>query len=166
MPNDIRLHGYLDNKIEYYAITAGGDAHQRYFFNIDQNQEGEIRFFSPGNEFIIGRTGVSHRGNGGSFCEYMFGVDQPLVDQAKGDVINRLVIYGTHYDLKSGSLKFADRTDSALTYEKIFFDGNAIANYFFFVHAEGLNRTVRKQQEELLRTLGKSLKRSTAVALV
>jgi uncharacterized protein (TIGR04442 family) len=163
MPNDIRLHGYLDNQIEYYAIVAGVDAFQRYFFNIDQSREGEVRFFCPGNEFIIGRGGISHQGNGGSFCEYMFGVDQPLADQAKGDVINRLVMFGTRYDQQSGALRFDEQTDGALSYEKIFFDGNAVSNYFFFVHAEGLGKTVIKQQEELLRLLGKSLKRSTAI---
>ena len=33
MQKDIRLHGLIDNNIEYYAIVAGIDAHQRYFFN-------------------------------------------------------------------------------------------------------------------------------------
>jgi len=163
MYNDIRLHGYLDNKIEYYAIAAGVDAHKRYFFNVDQGTAGEIRFFSANNEFIIGRNGISHQGNGGSFCEYMFGVDQPLADQAKSDVSNRLVIFGTHIDQKSATLKFSERTDGALSYEKIFFDGNAIANYFFFVQTDGLGRTTKKQQEELLKRLGKSLKRSRSV---
>src|SRR6266568_3081456 len=151
MHKDIRLHGFLDNRIEYYAIAAGSDAHRRFFFNMDQQDDGEIRFFSPGNEFVIGRHGISHRGNGGSFCEYMFGVDQPLADQAKGDVLNRLVMYGTSYDQKSGALRFDDRTDGTLSYEKIFFDGNAVANYFFFVQDESLGATPKRQQQELLR---------------
>src|SRR5512133_765931 len=160
MYKDIRLHGSLNNLIEYYAVAAGVDAHKRYFFNLDQSSEGELRFFSASNEFVIRANGISHLGNGGSFCEYMFGVDQPLTDMAKGDVINRLVMYGTHYDQKSGSLKFGARTDGTLTYEKIFFDGNAVTNYFFFIHADSLSAAVTEQQELILRRLGKFLKRS------
>ncbi|HEY5974384.1 MAG TPA: TIGR04442 family protein, partial [Geobacteraceae bacterium] len=164
MHKDIRLHGILDNQIEYYAIAAGVDAYRRYFFNIDEGSEGTIRFFSPSNEFTIGLDGIGHRGNGGSFCEYMFGVDQPLADQAKSDVINRLVMYGTHYAQKAGELRFNDRTDGSLTYEKIFFDGNAVTNYFFFIQSEKLGNAPKLQQQELLRRLGKTLKRSTAIA--
>jgi len=163
MYKDIRLHGSLENRIEYYAIAAGVDAHKRYFFNVDQSSDEEIRFFSASNEFVIGRHGIIHRGNGGSFCEYMFGVDQPLTDMAKGDVINRLVMYGTHYDLKTNTLRFGDRTDGSLTYDKIFFDGNAVANYFFFVHTEHLGAAVKQQQELILRRIGKTLKRSVAI---
>lgn len=164
MYRDIRLHGFVDRLIEYYAIAAGRDTHQRYFFTSEQGDEGAIRFFSPGNEFIIGTGGIEHRGNGGSFCEYMFGVDQPVSDLAKGDVINRLVMYGTHYDNRTGSLRIGERTDGAITFEKIFFDGNAICNYFFFIHDESLGKGLRTQQEELLRRFGKVLKRSTAIA--
>jgi uncharacterized protein (TIGR04442 family) len=163
MYKDIRLHGSLENRIEYYAIAAGVDSHKRYFFNIDQSSDEELRFFSASNEFIIGQHGIKHRGNGGSFCEYMFGVDQPFTDMAKGDVINRLVMYGTRYDQKAGTLKFDDRTDGSLTYEKIFFDGNAVTNYFFFIHSESFDASVKAQQELILRRVGKTLKRSVAI---
>jgi len=163
MYKDIRLHGSLENKIEYYAIAAGVDAHKRYFFNLDQSSDAELRFFSTNNELVIDQQGIKHRGNGGSFCEYMFGVDQPLTDMAKGDVINRLVLYGTHYDQKAGALIFSDRTDGTLTYDKIFFDGNAVTNYFFFIHSSSFNEAVKKQQELILRRLGKILKRSIAI---
>jgi uncharacterized protein (TIGR04442 family) len=82
---------------------------------------------------------------------------------AKGDVINRLVLYGTHYDQKAGTLRFSDRTDGSLTYDKIFFDGNAVTNYFFFIHLNNLSPHVKEQQELILRRLGKSLKRSIAI---
>jgi len=163
MYKDIRLHGSLENSIEYYAVAAGVDAHKRYFFNLDQSSESELRFFSANNEFVIGSQGISHRGNGGSFCEYMFGVDQPLTDMAKGDVINRLVMYGTHYDNKAGALKFGDRTDGTLSHDKIFFDGNAVTNYFFFLHTDTLSPSIQEQQETILRRLGKALKRSLAI---
>jgi len=163
MFKDIRLHGSLKNRIEYYAIAAGVDAHKRYFFNVDQSNDNGLRFFSASNEFIIGANGITHRGNGGSFCEYMFGVDQPLTDMAKGDVINRLVMYGTHVDQKTNTLKFSDRTDGSLTYDKIFFDGNAVANYFFFIHKESFGSSIKDQQELILRRLGKFLKRSVSI---
>jgi uncharacterized protein (TIGR04442 family) len=163
MHKDIRLHGYVAKYIEYYAIAAGGEAHKRYFFNIDQQDDDELRFFSPGNEFVLGPEGVSYRGSGGSFCEYMFGVDQPIADLAKGDVINRLVMYGARYDSDSGTLKFSDQTDGFQSYEKIFFDGNAVCNYFFFVQSERIRGPLKKQQELLLKHLGKTIKRSVAV---
>ncbi len=162
MQKDIRLHGLIDEQVEYYAIVAGFDAHQRYFFN-QGNDDGILRFFSPGNEFIIGADGVSYRGNGGSFCEYMFGVDQPISDLAKGDVINRLVIYGARYDAAAGALEFSDATAGAQSYEKIFFDGNAVYNYFFFINSDRIGGPPSEQQEELVKLLGKAIKRSVAV---
>ena len=58
----------------------------------------QIRFFSRGNEFTISETGVSYRGTGGSFCEYMFGVEKPLADMEKEDVLNRLIMFGAFMD--------------------------------------------------------------------
>jgi uncharacterized protein (TIGR04442 family) len=163
MHRDIRHHGVTDKYIEYFAIAASVDAHKRFFFNADQTDNGELRFFSPGNEFVIGQDGVYHNGNGGTFCEYMFGVDQPIADLAKGDVINRLVLYGGRYDSGTGSLRFTDRTEGHQSYEKIFFDGNAVCNYFFFVNSDKIKGPLKKQQEELLKLLGKSIKRSVVV---
>lgn len=163
MHRDIRHHGIADKYIEYFAIAASVDARKRFFFNADQTDSGELRFFSPGNEFVIGQDGVYHNGNGGTFCEYMFGVDQPIADLAKGDVINRLVLYGGRYDSGTGSLRFTDRTEGRQSYEKIFFDGNAVCNYFFFVNSDKIKGPLKKQQEELLKLLGKSIKRSVAV---
>jgi uncharacterized protein (TIGR04442 family) len=163
MFRDIRLHGYANDQIEFYAITAGTEAYNRYFFNTDHADAQEIRFFSPGNEFVIGRDGISHRGNGGSFCEYMFGVDQPIADLAKEDVSNRLIVYGTHYDNRSGTLKFSDRTDGYHSYEKIFFDGNAVFNYFFALTGADFSGALHEQQERIVKVLGKAMKRSCAV---
>jgi uncharacterized protein (TIGR04442 family) len=163
MFRDIRLHGYANDQIEFYAITAGTEAYNRYFFNTDNADGQEIRFFSPGNEFIIGRDGISHRGNGGSFCEYMFGVDQPIADLAKEEVSNRLIVYGTHYDNRTGTLKFSDRTDGYHSYDKIFFDGNALFNYFFALTGADFSGALHEQQERIVKILGKALKRSSAV---
>ena len=161
--NDIRLHGCIGKDIEYFAIVAGTGAHNRFFFNTDQGDGQILRFFCPGNEFIIGKEAVHHNGNGGSFCEYMFGVDQPIADLAKEDVINRLVMYGTHYDPHKGTLKFSKRTEGSQTYEKIFFDGNAVCNYFFCIDSRKISGSAEKQQEAIVKLLGKGFKRSTAV---
>jgi uncharacterized protein (TIGR04442 family) len=164
MHEDIRLHGFMGESIEYFAVTSGIDAHKRYFFNIDHKDDDQIRIFAPGSEIVLGPEGVSHQGIGGSFCEYMFGVDQPITDMAKGDVKNRLVMFGGHYDNESGTLRFSDMTSGFQSYEKIFFDGNAVCNYFFFLHSPGLAAPLKKQQEQLLRLLGKSVKRSAAIS--
>jgi uncharacterized protein (TIGR04442 family) len=160
MHQEIRLHGHIDDTVEYFATAAARDAYRSYFY---ETTETGLRFFSPGNDFILTPDGVSHRGNGGSFCEYMFGVDQPLADLAKGDVSNRLVLYGASYQDK-GKLFFTDHTDGAQNYEKIFFEGNAVANHFFFLTGS-VAGTLRQQQEGILRLLGKLLKRSSAVGL-
>mgnify|MGYP001423194481 CR=1 FL=1 len=163
MRKDIRLHGITEEGIEYYAFLAGAEVCERFSYSFGDGEQDEVRFFSPGNEFIIGRKKISHAGNGGSFCEYMFGIDQPLADLAKGDVLNRLTMYGAHYSDESGNLQFTDRTEGTQSYEKIFFDGNAVCNYFFFVNSSLFHGPLRKQQKELLRALGKIIKRSDAV---
>ncbi|ORJ61276.1 TIGR04442 family protein [Geothermobacter hydrogeniphilus] len=158
MHQEIRLHGHLDETIEYFASVAGRDVRQSYFY--EQDGHG-LRIFSPGNEFVLSSDGISHRGNGGSFCEYMFGVDQPLADLAKGDIRNRLALYGATYSDRH-ELLFTDRTDGSSSYDKIFLEGNAVCNYFFFLSGSVSGRR-REQQEEIARLLGKQLKRSPHV---
>lgn len=162
MHKDIRLHGQTGDQIEYFVMVAGTDAYQRYFFNVVQDED-HLRIFSPGNEFIIAPEGISYQGNGGYFCEYMFGVDQPSSDLSKPDIINRLVMYGARSDDTSGAIHFSDRTQGRETYENIFFEGNAVCNYFFFIHSNLLSRKLKNQQEELVKCLGKVIKRSAAV---
>lgn len=162
MHRDIRLHGLTGDKFEYFAMVVGTEAYQRYFFNIVQEQ-GQLRIFSPGNDFIIMPEGVSYQGNGGYFCEYMFGVDQPSSDLIKPEIINRLVMYGARADEANGTVRFSDRTAGSESFENIFFEGNAVCNYFFFVYSNQLSRKLKNQQEELVRHLGKVIKRSAAV---
>ena len=163
MHKDIRLHGMMGEQTEYFVMVAGNDAYQRYFFNIVQEDD-QLRIFSPGNEMIISPEGISYQGNGGNFCEYMFGVDQPSSDLSKPEIINRLVMYGAHSD-EDGTVRFSDRTSGSETYDNIFFEGNAVCNYFFFVHSNLLSRKLKSQQEELVKRLGKSVKRSEAVGI-
>jgi len=163
MRKDIRLHGVTEKGFEYFIFLAGADACERFAYSFGEEGHDEVRIFAPGNEFVIGEDGIRHGGNGGSFCEYMFGIDQPLADLAKEDVLNRLTMYGAFYDEEEGMLQFTDQTDGSLSYEKIFFDGNAVCNYFFFIKSSGLGPTQRKQQKELVRLIGKAVKRSPAV---
>jgi uncharacterized protein (TIGR04442 family) len=92
----------------------------------------------------------------------MFGVDQPASDLSKPEIINRLVMYGARSD-EEGSVRFSDRTSGAETYDNIFFEGNAVCNYFYFVHSNLLSRKLKSQQEELVKRLGKTIKRSEAI---
>lgn len=160
MHQEIRLHGHLDDTIEYFAVMAARDAYTRYFFEASGEN---LRFFSPGNEFVLGREQILHRGNGGSFCEYMFGVDQPIADLAKTEVRNRLVLYGAIYK-DENQLEFTGQTEGYSSYEKLFFEGNALYNCFFFLTGS-VAGTLREQQENIARLLGKTLKRSENVGL-
>lgn len=162
MHKDIRLHGQAGENIEYFAMVIGNEAYQRYSFNIVQDGN-HLRIFSPGNEYIIAPEGITYQGNGGYFCEYMFGVDQPSSDLIKPEIINRLVMYGAHSSDAGGSITFSDRTAGEESYENIFFEGNAVCNYFFFVHSSILSRKLKNQQEELVKKLGKTIKRSPSV---
>jgi uncharacterized protein (TIGR04442 family) len=161
MHKDIRLHGMIGEQLEYFVMVVGNDSYQRYFFNIVQ-EEDQLRIFSPGNEMIISPAGISYHGNGGHFCEYMFGVDQPSSDLTKPEIINRLVMYGVRSG-ENGTVRFSDRTSGSETFDNIFFEGNAVCNYFFFVQSDLLSRKINSQQEELVKRLGKSIKRSGSV---
>lgn len=161
MPRDIRLHGTTGDQTEYFVMVAGNDAYQRYFFNIVQ-EETQLRVFSPGNEMIISPDGIRYQGNGGILCEYMFGVDKPPSDLTKPEIINRLVMFGAHSG-DDGVARFSDRTSYVETFDTIFSEGNAVCNYLFFVHSTLLPHTLKSQQEELAKKLGKCIKRSEAV---
>lgn len=161
MQKDIRLHGQLANGVEYFVLVAGSDAYQRYFFNIVQEAD-ELRVFSPGNQFSIGSQGIQFEGNGGHFCEYMFGVEQPATDLTKPEIINRLVMNGACLE-GGGALQFREQTDAQRSYTEVFLEGHAVCNYFFFVHSHQFPRKLAGQQQELVRLLGKPLKRTTAV---
>ena len=94
MFQEIRLHGHINETIEYFASGAAHDIYRGYFY---EPGDEKLRLFSGGSELVLDSDGFQHRGNGGTFCEYMFGVEQPLSDLAKGDVRNRLVLYGATY---------------------------------------------------------------------
>jgi len=151
---ELRLHGQIDDSIEYFATAAGGQTLRAQFYQ----QNGEtLRFFAPGNEFTLTDEGITHSGNGGSFCAYMFGVEQPLADLAKQEIHNRLILYGTSYN-DENQLTFSDKTEGRQTYERIFLEGHAVYNTFFFL--QGINtHELKEQQRIILQILGKGIKR-------
>jgi uncharacterized protein (TIGR04442 family) len=154
MSNELRLHGHITDNIEYYATAAGCRTTHQHFF---QALENDLRFFAPGNELILSPRGVRQAGTGGSFCEYMFGVDQPLSDLTKVGILNRLMLLGAGYN-PAGNLEIWEQNSIEQSFEEIFFKGHAVDNYFFFV--DGLTGdNHRARQEEILRHLGKTLKR-------
>lgn len=162
MIESIRLHGKVSPTVEFFATIAGAKVNQRYYYeSTEEDGEAVDRFFSAGNEFRLTPKGITHRGVGGSFCEYMFGVDQPIEDLVKPEVVNRLVMYGAIE--ADGAVKFTDSTDGFDRYERIFLDGHAVTNYYFFVQSDHKG-SVRVRQEDLVRRLGKTLKRSRNVA--
>jgi len=164
MIQDIRLHGAISDQIEYFTTIAGHDISHRYFFEEGKDPKSGpfTRFFSLGNELILTRDGILHKGNGGSFCEYMFGGEQPIEDLMRKEVLNRLIMCGAVASDEGKGIEFISRSHWFDDYGKIFFEGNTLANYFFFVYFEEI-KEFRRQQEYILRSIGKRLKRSTYV---
>ena len=154
MNTELRLHGRITDSIEYYATAAGCLTSHHHFYQIADQQ---LRFFAPGNELTLDDQGSKQQGNGGTFCEYMFGVDQPLADMTKEGVVNRLTLLGARYD-EHDNLKIGESNQTEQSYEQIFFEGHAIFNCFFFI--DGLSgKTHRQKQEQILRLLGRNIKR-------
>ena len=158
MIREIKLLGKANDKVDYTVTIMGADLSNRYYY--ESVPEGD-RFFSGGNEFIITRSGVRFMGTGGQVCQYMFGVDLPLKDLLRKDVSNRLVLFGAYYD-KDDSISFTNTTGGEESFDRIFLTGNAVSNFFFFVDLTQKNE-VREIQREVLRKLGKQVKRSQAV---
>lgn len=158
MIQEIKLHGKANEKMEYFVTITGADLSSRYCY--ESLTEGD-RFFSGRNEFIISPDGISYTGTGGSLCEYMFGVDLPLKDLLRKDVSNRLVMYGAFYD-NTDNITFTNTTAGKESFDHVFLTGNAVSNYFFFVHSS-FQKEIRDIQRDILKYIGKQLKRSTTV---
>jgi uncharacterized protein (TIGR04442 family) len=164
MIEDIRLHGQVTSVVEYCATIGGRSVSHQFFYEPSPDgHPGTIRFFAAGHEFLIGRDGLSYTGNGGSFCRYMFGVNLPLKDLLKKEVVNRLVLNGAILDPTGQSIRFTDRTEGRESYEEVFRTGNALCNYYFFVQLPEQG-PLHRQQELLLRMIGRPVKHSGSVA--
>lgn len=161
MIHEIKLNGKANEKLDYYVTITGADLSGRYFYECLPDGD---RFFSGGNEFVIRHDGVRYMGTGGSLCEYMFGVDLPLKDLLRKDVSNRLVMYGAFYD-KADNIAFTNNTAGRESFDQVFLSGNAVSNYYFFVHSTQKSE-IRDLQREILKTIGKQVKRSDTVGAV
>lgn len=158
MIREIKFEGKANDKLDYFVTITGTDLSNRYFYESLPNGD---RFFSGGNEFIILPQGVRYQGSGGSLCEYMFGVDLPLKDLLRKDVSNRLVMYGAFYD-STDNITFTNNTASEESFDQLFLTGNAVSNYYFFVHSTQKSE-IKDMQRKILRSIGKQVKRSTTV---
>src|SRR3954468_2965094 len=156
--------GLIGNDIEYFAAIAGPDVDRRFFFEqIDTARGDVVRYFGGNSEIVLNPEGVRFRGNGGIFGEYMFGGHLPVGDLLNEEVVNRLVMFGASSDPRTHELRFTDRTEGFETYDNLFLQGNAVANYFFFVDDRKRMRDVTERQAQTLRAAGKLLKRSRKV---
>lgn len=153
MSPELRLHGKINDSVEYFATAAGCNAAHQHFFELSENS---LRLFAPGSELSLTSSGLTQTGTGGSFCEYMFGIDLPVADLARNDVHNRLTL------LEAGNnserhREIKDRANLVQGYEDIFRQGHAVDNFFFFI--DGLQRkSDLEHQQQVIRDLGKTLK--------
>ncbi|HSP34897.1 MAG TPA: TIGR04442 family protein [Thermoanaerobaculia bacterium] len=156
--------GSIGHGIEYFAVVAGPDVDRRFFFEqINASRGDVVRYFGGGSEIVLNPEGVRFHGNGGIFGEYMFGGHLPLGDLLNDEVVNRLVLFGTTMDAKSHELKFTYNTDGFENYDNLYLQGNAVANYFFFIDDRKKFADVTDRQAQTLRAAGKLLKRSRKV---
>ncbi len=158
MISDLRLHGSL-GPIEFFALVGGTGAYNTYFY-----EEGPwgIRFFSRGNEFTITEQGIHYKGTGGSFCEYMFGVEKPFKDLIKKSVANRLIMFGAFLDEKEKVI-FTNNTEGRESFYRLFLQGHAVKNYYFFISSD-FQGDYTKRQKHILKGVGKFLKRTHLLA--
>ena len=156
--------GLIGNSVEYFAAIAGPDVGRRFFFEQINTARGDVvRYFGGASEIVLNPEGVRFRGNGGIFGEYMFGGHLPVGDLLNDEVVNRLVMYGATTDPRSHELRFTPNTEGFETFDNLFLQGNAVANYFFFIDDHKRFEYVEERQEQTVRTAGKLLKRSRRV---
>ena len=154
MIKDLRLHG-SQGPVDFFALISGADILSTYFY---EEEAARIRFFSRGNELTVSERGVSCRGTGGSFCEYMFGVEKPLADIEKEDVLNRLIMFGAFMDERERVI-FTNNTEGGETFYRLFLQGHAVTNYYFLI-ASASDGDFKKRQKQVLKAVGKFLKRT------
>lgn len=164
MLQSIVHHGFIKDTVEYFATVSGPSLDKRFFFEQTEDRTGRrVRYFAGGSQIILTDTHVEFIGNGGIFGEYMFGGHFPVQDLLNEEAVNRLVLYGTVYDRDRKELTFTGQTSGRETYDNLFFNGNAVSNYFFFIDDRGRTKSVVERQEKTLRAIGRLLKRSRKV---
>ncbi len=158
MIKDLRIHGSI-GIVDYFAFVAGPSTYNAYFY---EEEDSRIRFFSRGNEFSITETHLRYKGTGGSFCEYMFGVEKPVKDMEKTDLLNRLIMFGAFLD-DNEQVVFTNDTEGVETLSRLFLHGHAVTNYYFVISSE-FGGDYRKRQRQILKAVGKFLKRTNLLA--
>lgn len=158
MIHDLRLHGEI-GPVGFFALVGGANSHNPYFYEEEQSR---IRFFSKGNEIIINGDGIHYKGTGGSFCEYMFGVEKPLKDVEKKEIANRLIMFGAFLD-EHEAVIFTNETEGRDSFSRLFLQGHAVTNYYFFVSSIYTGDD-KKRQKQILKSVGKFLKRTHLIA--
>ncbi len=153
MITDLRFHGSL-GPVDFFVFISGAGMNT-YFYEEDA---GRIRFFARGNEFTITEDSLSYNGIGGSFCEYMFGVEKPVKDMVKKDVLNRLIMFGAYMD-KNEQVTFTNDIEGSESFYRLFLQGHAVADYYFIVASE-FPGDYKKRQKQVLKAVGKFLKRT------
>jgi uncharacterized protein (TIGR04442 family) len=156
--------GLIGKTIEYFAAIAGPDVDRRFFFEQIATPRGDVlRYFAGMSEVTLNPEGVKFRGNGGIFGEYMFGGHLPVGDLLNEEVVNRLILFGATTEPRTRELRFSMNTDGFERYDNLFLQGNAVANYFFFLDDRKRYGDVADRQEATLKSAGKLLKRSRKV---
>ena len=157
-------HGFVGEAIEYFAVVVGPDVDRRFFFEQIGAARGDVvRYFGGYSEIVLNPEGVRFRGNGGMFGEYMFGGHLPVGDLLNEEVVNRLVLFGATVTPSSHELRFTPKTEGFEKWDNLFLQGNAVANYMFFVDDRKKHADVGDRQEATLKSAGKLLKRSRKV---
>jgi uncharacterized protein (TIGR04442 family) len=155
--------GFVGKNIEYFAVVAGPDVDRRFFFEQISSGRDVVRYFGGNSEVTMNPEGVRFRGNGGIFGEYMFGGHLPVGDLLNDEVVNRLVLFGATTDPTTKELRFTLNTEGFESYDNLFLQGNAVANYVFFLDDRKRYRDTADRQEATLKCIGKLLKRSRRV---
>ena len=156
--------GFINSSLEYFAAIAGPEVDRRFYYEHIGTARGDVvRYFGGGSEIVLNPEGVRFRGNGGIFGEYMFGGHLPVGDLLNAEVVNRLVLLGATADSKSRELHFTTNTEGFETYDNLFLQGNAVANYFFFLDDHRKFPDIADRQQQTLKIAGRLLKRSRRV---
>jgi len=154
--------GQIGPAIEYFATIAGPDVDRRFFFEQISALRNVVRYFGGNSEVVINPEGVRFRGNGGIFGEYMFGGHLPVGDLLNDEVTNRLVMFGATSG-PAHEIRFTNNAEGFESYDNLFLQGNAVANYFFFLDDRKRHPNVAERQAATLKLMGKLLKRSRRV---
>ncbi len=161
MLNKLVFEGKINHRVSYSFCAYGEDVYSRIFYQSEKEHCIE-RFFSKGFGFTVYDNKIAYRGFGGSFCNYMFGVERPLKDLVKPEVKNRLIMFGATQK-EPDSIEFTDLIAGEESFLNIFSEGNAITNYFFMIIDRKEHKNAGKRQEEILKKIGKTIKRTELV---